>query len=100
MANNIIDGSEVQDMVSHWLKTPENGYLGSSYGQSLKDILQSPLSGGTADAQLQKLRTDVPVLQALPANSTNIYSVQTPPDRLDLLIEVAGQAIEVPRIET
>ena len=99
MANNIIDGPEVQDMVSHWLKTPENGYLGSGYGQSLKDLLQNTLSDGAADAQLQKLRSDVPVLQVLPDNSTNIYSVQTPPDRLDLLIEVAGQAIEVPRID-
>ena len=99
MANNIIDGTEVQDMVSHWLKTPVNGYLGSGYGQSLKDLLQNTLSDGAADAQLQKLRSDVPVLQVLPDNSTNIYSVQTPPDRLDLLIEVAGQAIEVPRID-
>jgi len=98
---DIIDGKQIQGMVSHWLQTPVNGYLGSDYGQSLKDILQNPLSNGSADAQLQKLRTtDVPVLQILPENSVNIYSVQTQPDRLDLLIEVAGQAIEVPGIES
>lgn len=99
MANNIIDGSEVQGMVSHQIRTPVNGYLGSGYGQSYKDLQQNPLSDGAADAELQKLRFDVPALQILPENSVNIYSVQTPPDRLDLLIEVAGRAIEVPRID-
>ncbi|SFL02655.1 hypothetical protein SAMN05216302_10271 [Nitrosomonas aestuarii] len=95
MANSI-DGKEIQAMVSHWLKTPVNGYLGSDYGQDIKSILQSPLSEGTAEAQIQKLRADVAVLQVLPENSTNLYSVKTAPDKVELIIEVAGQAIEVP----
>ncbi len=84
-------------MVSHWLHTPVNGYLGSDYGQDLKSLLQLPQSDGRPEEQLQKLREDVPVLQVLPPNSVNLYGVQTLPDRLDLVIEVAGQAINVPR---
>lgn len=92
-----ITGTDIQKMVSHWLHTPTNGYLGSGYGQDIKSLLQRPLADGAPDSFLQKLRVDVPILQALPAGSTNLYAVRTPPDRLDLMIEVAGQAIEVPR---
>lgn len=92
-----ITGNEIHGMVGHWLNTPVNGYLGSGYGQDVKALLQQPQADGAPDAFLQKLRSDVPVLQALPAGSTNLYGVQTPPDRLDLVIEVAGQVIEVPR---
>jgi len=90
-----ITGSDIQDMVRHWLNTPVDGYLGSDYGQDLKALLQLPQSDGAPDALLQKLRDDVPVLQALPRGSVNLYGVQSPPDRLDLAIEVAGRMIEV-----
>ena len=95
---NIINGIDIQDMVSHWLHTPVNGYLGSSYGQDIKALLHRPQADGAPEALLQKLRVDVPVLQALPSGAINLYSVQTPPDRLDLVIEVAGQAIAVPEV--
>ncbi|MBY0475377.1 MAG: hypothetical protein K2Q13_10020 [Nitrosomonas sp.] len=91
-----ITGNDIQDMVSHWLKTPTNGYLGSDYGQDIKSLLQNPQSSGEPEAVLQKLRVDVPVIQSIPDGSVNLYSVQTPPDRLDLVIEVAGQGIQVP----
>jgi len=42
------------------------------------------------------MRADIPALQALPAGSLNLYGVQSGPDRLDLYIEVAGQAIQIP----
>lgn len=93
---NTINGNDIQDMVSHWLLVPVNGYLGSSYGQDIKALLHRPQADGAPEALLQKLRVDVPVLQALPSGAVNLYSVQTPPDRLDLVIEVAGQAITVP----
>ncbi len=95
---NIIDGKSIQDMVTHWLKTPVNGYLGSSYGQNIKSLLQNPLSDGAADALIQKLRRDVPALQIFPENSINIYSIRTPPDKLEYVIEVSGQAITVPEV--
>lgn len=91
-----ITGNDIQSMVSHWLKTPVNGYLGSDYGQDIKSLLHLPQSDGSSEAQLQKLRSDVPALQSIPEGSVNLYSVNSAPDRLDLIIEVAGMAIQVP----
>ena len=91
-----ITGNDIQAMVGHWLKCPVNSYLGSDYGQDAKALLQRPQSDGAAEGFLRKLRADVPVLQALPDGSVNLYGVQTAPDRLDLMIEVAGQTIQIP----
>ena len=91
-----ITGTEIQKMVRHWLNTPAGSYLGSIYGSNIKDLLQRPQADGMADAVIRKMRADIPILQSLPDGSINIYSVRVSPDRLDLMIEVAGQAIEVP----
>lgn len=91
-----ITGIDIQDMVRHWLNTPVGAYLGSSYGSNIKDLLQRPQADGMADAVIQKMRTDIPILQSLPAGSVNIYSMASGSDRLDLMIEVAGWAIQVP----
>jgi hypothetical protein len=90
-----ITPTDIQDMVNHWLNTPVNGYFGSDYGQDLKALLQQPQLSGLADETLAKLTDDVPILQILPLGSTNIYGVHTQPDRLDLVIEVAGTAIQI-----
>lgn len=93
-----LDGKDVQSMVDHWLHTPVNGYLGSSYGQDVKALLQNPQAAGLADDFLAKLRTDVPMLAVLPPGTTNLYGIETPPDRLDLVIEVAGTALPIPEV--
>ena len=85
-----ITGNDIQAMIRHWLETPVNGYLGSSYGQDTKSLLQRPQSDGAADDYLDKLLGDVSVLQALPEGSANLYGIQSAPDRLDLVLEVAG----------
>jgi len=90
-----ITGIDIQGMVRHWLNTPAGSYLGSGYGSTLKELLQRPQADGMADAVIQKMRADIPILQSLPSGAINIYSLATAPDRLDLVIEVAGQAIEV-----
>lgn len=90
-----ITGSDIQDMVQHWLHTPVYGYLGSDYGQDLKALLQRAQNDGSADEQLNKLRADVPVLQVLPQGSTNIYAVTVGIDKTNLIIEVAGTAFAV-----
>ncbi|MCM1128931.1 MAG: hypothetical protein NC211_03510 [Alistipes senegalensis] len=90
-----ITGNDTQNMVRHWLNTPVGSYLGSDYGQDVKSLLQRPHADGAADAFLAKMREDVPVLQALPAGALNLYGITSLPDRLDLVIEVAGQAIEI-----
>ena len=91
-----ITGNKIHDMVRHWLNTPVNGYLGSRYGQDIKSLLQRPLdSDGEPDIFLHKLRTDVPVLDALPPGSTNLYGITTHPDKLELVLEVAGKGINI-----
>lgn len=92
-----ISGIEIQGMVRHWLNAPVCGYLGSDYGQDLKALLHLPQADGSADEFLQKMRQDVQVLQALPPGSVNLYAVNTPPDEQELIVEVAGQGIEVTR---
>lgn len=91
-----VTGNDIQDMVGHWLKSPTNGYLGSDYGQDLPALLQRPQADGSADDFLEKLREDVPLINALPDGSTNIYGVKRSPDRLDLVIEVAGTLQTIP----
>lgn len=90
-----ITGNDIQYMVRHWLNTPVGGYLGSDYGQDTKSLLQRPHADGAADSFLEKMRADVPVLQAMPAGTLNLYGETTLPDRLDLIVEVAGQTIEI-----
>lgn len=82
-----ISGGDVQGMVSHWLKTPVNGYLGSSYGSTLKDMLQQPQSR-SADEFLSKLRRDVPVVQAAAPGTVNLYANDRAPDRRSIVIEI------------
>lgn len=88
-----ITGQLAQDMVRDWLKTPVNGYLGSSYGQDFKRILHRPMSAPRVDEQIAKLREDVPVLGMLPPDAVNLYSYQDPAlhDRLKVALEVAGR---------
>lgn len=91
-----ITAKDIQDMAQHWLGTPAGSYLGSDYGSDGQSLLQKPNDWGDApDAFLQKLRDDVPVVQAMPAGAVNLYGVPAHPDRLDLFLEIAGQALEV-----
>lgn len=90
-----ITGTDIKAMVAHWLNTPVGSYLGSDYGSNIKDILQNPQFDGVADSVVKKMRADIPVLQSMPDGYINIYSVQTAPDRLDMLIEIAGQTIQI-----
>jgi hypothetical protein len=91
-----ITGKDIQDMVRHWLNVPVCGYLGSGYGQDIKALLQLPHSDGAPEAFLDKMRQDIPMLAVLPPGSVNLYAVRTPPDGVELFIDVAGTAIQVP----
>lgn len=92
----LITGKDIQEMVRHWLNTPVCGYLGSGYGQDIRALLQLAHSDGAPEAFIEKMRQDIPALQALPEGSINLYAVRTPPDRVELFIDVAGAAIQVP----
>ena len=82
-------------MIRHWLSCPVEGYLGSSYGETLASLLQTPLNDGTADGVIQKMREDIPILGTMSSSAINIYRVNTQPDRMELLIEVGNEVIEV-----
>lgn len=86
---------EIHDMARHWLNTPASGYLGSDYGQDAKSMLQRPHMDTAADSFLAKLRRDVPVLQVLPPGSLNLYGRATGGDRMELVLDIAGQPLEV-----
>lgn len=91
MAN--ISKNDLVDMIRHWLATPPNGYLGSSYGCDLNALLQNPMTNGIADSLLAKMRVDIPLVAVLPSSSLNIYAVGSGPDKLTLYIDVAGETI-------
>lgn len=91
-----ITGTDIEGMVQHWLHTPAGSYLGSDYGSNLKDLLQRPQSEVAANAVIDKLRRDVPLLGALPAGEVNLYSVAGGADKAYFVIEVAGRAIQLP----
>lgn len=87
-----ITGDDIQLMIRHWLETPTNGYLGSDYGSDIKTLLQRAQSETRlADRFLRKLRTDVPVLDAVPQELVGLYATPSGIDRLDLTLEVAGR---------
>ncbi|MFM0608630.1 hypothetical protein PQR05_29290 [Paraburkholderia sediminicola] len=89
-----ITSEDVQGMVTHWLSTPVNGYLGSAYGQTVSKVLQQPQRSGLADAALNKLRADVPVIGALPAGAVNLLAQDEGPDVKRIFINVADQLID------
>lgn len=80
-------------MISHWLETPVNGYLGSGYGAATKDMLQTPHKTGMADAFLQKLRVDVPLAGALPPAALNMFAVDDGPDKRTIYIQASGELV-------
>lgn len=86
---------DLQGMVSHWLGCRPNGYLGSSYGSGVESLLQAPMSGRAADSLVNKLRSDVPIIGALPPSVVGVYEQQDGPDRLRVFIEVAGGLVPV-----
>jgi hypothetical protein len=86
----LITALDIQDMTRHWLSTPTNAYLGAGYGNSAKELIATPQAAGLADEFIKKLLADVPLLQTLPPGTVNVYGINTPPDRMRLVLEVAG----------
>lgn len=70
---SILNSSEVQSMVRHWLATPSDGYLGSGYGSSPLELLQKPMSSGVGDAFVQKMESDLRLVAGLPRGAVNVF---------------------------
>jgi hypothetical protein len=96
MIENKLTGLEAQGMVRHWLSVPPNGYLGSGYGSDPHQLLQKPNSDSLGDALLAKMRTDIPVIDALQDGAVNLY-LQDMPDGNGkrLLVEVLNSLVTV-----
>lgn len=90
MNPSLLTPERIHRMVTHWLNTPVNGYDGSDYGNDLASVLMSPFSAGLADAQIAKLKRDVPILATLPAGAIAIYAQQVPPDELFVTLRVGA----------
>jgi Concanavalin A-like lectin/glucanases superfamily len=88
-----ITAKDVQDMVTHWLGCPLNGYFGSSYGSSLTDKLLTPQSTGGVEAELNKMQDDVPILRQLPSDVVSAWVERRGPDQANLFIDVAGSLL-------
>jgi len=85
-----INAQDIQGMITHWLNTPVNGYLGSDYGSDAKSLLQKALHSGVADAFIAKMKQDIPILSVIPQENIALYSVPEMPDKLRLFIAIAG----------
>ena len=87
--------TDVEKMVRHWLATPVNSYLGSDYGFDKHALLFTPLTMNAADEVIAKLRRDVPVLNMLPPDAINLYSVPLSPDKLHFILEIGDIALDI-----
>ena len=87
--------ADIEAQIQHWLSTEVDGYLGSTYGSPLPELLQNPFGAGLADAFLAKLRTDIPLLTMLPANAVDLSYVDTAPDKRTIFISFLGRAIRI-----
>ncbi len=90
---NKITATDAQDMVTHWLATPVNGYLGSSYGSNVPEQLQKPMRTAGWDAVVRKVKNDVPLLGALPSNAVNIYAIDKGPDKRFYYFDISGSQV-------
>lgn len=95
-----LTSEHIFDMISHWLHTPPNGYLGESYGSDPVSLLQKPHSEGLADAFIDKMMEDLPVLRSLPAGSVNVYREQVNKDSFRLIIQAGSVSIPFEQLET
>jgi len=86
-----ISGQDVQEMVTHHLACPPEGYLGSPYGSDLRSMLQTPDASSAGDDFIAKMREDLPVIDLVPDGQINVYYRDRGVDKRHILIDVQGQ---------
>lgn len=89
----LITGSDIQQMIAHWLATPVGTYLGSDYGNDIRALLQNPQAAGLEQALMSKMRADVPIISALPSGAIQFYWQDVAPDKRFLVIDVSGSTL-------
>lgn len=84
----------IMKMISHWMATRANNYIGSRYGSDPLSLLHQPLDTLSADAYIAKLKEDIPILAQL-GDAVNIYQQEVGNDKKRIFIEFNGQMAEV-----
>lgn len=90
-----ITARDVANMTEHWLGTPVNGYLGSSYGSDTKSLLQTPMAAGLADGLVAKCRQDVPILLGASSDAINVYAYDADHQTKVIAFDISGELVEV-----
>lgn len=90
-----LNGQDVAAMTDHWVDTPAHGYLGSSYGQNFKSFLQQPQTVVAANSFIQKLRTDVEILQVLSPEAVSLNAASSGVDRTVVILSVLGRDFDL-----
>lgn len=90
----LIDGKDIEKMIIHWLNTPPNSYLGSSYGFDKWELLFKPQQVGVVDDFLAKLKADLPVVRLF-SDRINVYSLPLGVDNLLLFLQVGDVTIDL-----
>lgn len=89
-----ITPSDITGMVRHWLDTPPDGYLGSSYGADVRSLLQRPQHDHVALTEfLAKMRRDLPILGQLPSEAVSVWMGPNGHDRVVLHVQVIGTVL-------
>lgn len=96
----MIDALKIKAMVTHWLKTPPNGYFGQSYGADVRNMLLRELSSDNADALLRKLRLDIPLLNQLDDSQLSIDTITEGFDKLYVYLLIGNIAINLGEAKT
>jgi hypothetical protein len=96
----MIDAAKIKAMVNHWLETPPNGYFTQSYGADVRSMLLRELSSDNADALLDKLRRDIPLMAQLDSNQLSIDSETDGFDKVYVYLFIGNIAINLGETKT
>ncbi|OAI07280.1 hypothetical protein [Methylomonas methanica] len=63
--NSDIGWNDIKEQINHWLKAPENGYLGSGFGfgDKLASFLKEQPNDSVVNQIVSKMQEDIPVLK-------------------------------------
>jgi len=96
----MIDSNDIRRMIVHWLDTPPNGYFAQGYGSDVKVMLLRELSADNADALLEKLRQDIPLLAGLNDSQLRIETATQGFDTLLVYLRVGSIEIMLSEPQT
>lgn len=96
----MIDSNDIRRMIEHWIATPPNGYFAQGYGADVKIMLLRELSSSNADALLDKLKRDIPLLASLNDDQLSIQTETVGFEQVNVYIMVGSIAILLNEPET